>query len=246
MLKLVRVEKIIGIEEAQNVALASCYAGIERGGLASVFFENWNDAVAVLGDDLVRIVGRSVIDHYDFFLGVILTQSAIDRLVQKAGVVIVVDEDTRQRPGHQSCACDIMRNHHSRSILRRRSSTLNGPLHLLAPKLKREPRTAAVADGPKALHENLASLSAYPTSPTAKAARIRQRTCDANATRIDSGQCVERNACTMSPPELFFATRSAIPYRHPSKPVAIVRSTGSGERSRRSRRYSVSACIAPS
>src|SRR5215468_1614224 len=98
-----------------------------------------------------------------------------------------------------------MRNHHSRSI-----TTAGGPersidpLHLLAPKLKREPRTAAVADGPKALHENLASLRAYPASSTAKAARIRQRTCDANATRIDSGQCVERNACTMSPPpELF-------------------------------------------
>src|ERR1700704_5845390 len=115
-LKLVRVEKIVGIEKAQNVALAPCHACIERGGLASVFFENRDDTVAVPGDYLARIVGRSVIDHYDFFRGIILTQSAIDRLVQKTGVVIVVDKDTRQRPGHQSCACDIMRIHHSRSV----------------------------------------------------------------------------------------------------------------------------------
>jgi hypothetical protein len=94
-LKLVWVEKIVGIEKAQNVALASCYARIERRGLASVFFENWNDAVAVPGDDLARVVGRSVIDHYDFFVGIILAQSAIDRLTQKTGVVIVVDENTR-------------------------------------------------------------------------------------------------------------------------------------------------------
>src|ERR1700704_2388403 len=94
-LKLVRVEKIVGIEKTQNVALAPCFAGIERGGLAFVFFENWNDTVAVPGDDLARIVGGSVIDHYDFFRGIILTQSAIDSLVQKTGVVIVVNEDAR-------------------------------------------------------------------------------------------------------------------------------------------------------
>src|SRR6516165_4476177 len=71
--------------------------------------------------------------------------------------------------------------------------------------------SATGADKPKTRHENLTRSSAYPTSPTVNAARTRQRICDANAMRIDSGQCLERNACTISPFEFFPGTRSAIP-----------------------------------
>src|SRR5258707_10191519 len=83
--------------------------------------------------------------------------------------------------------------------------------HSAAPNFKREPKPAAVADKPKARRENLTRSSTYPTSPNVNAARTRQRICDANAMRIDSGQCLERNACTTSPLELFPETRSAIP-----------------------------------
>src|SRR5436190_19513432 len=92
-----------------------------------------------------------------------------------------------------------------------RNSVQFALLQWVAPKLYREPRTAAVADGPKVLHENLARSSAYPTLPTVNAPRTRQRICDANATRIESGQCAERKVCTMSLTELFLATRSVIP-----------------------------------
>src|SRR5215831_10060086 len=83
--------------------------------------------------------------------------------------------------------------------------------HSAAPNLKRELKTAPVADKPKTRHENLTRSSAYPTSPRVNADRTRQRICDANAIRIDSGQCLERNAYTISPFEFCPETRSAIP-----------------------------------
>jgi hypothetical protein len=92
-----------------------------------------------------------------------------------------IDENAGQRRGHHSIACDIVGLHR----LGWRVSAHTGHLfHSSVPSFKREPRTAIVADGPKARDENLTRSNTYPTSPDVSAARTRQRICNANAMRI--------------------------------------------------------------
>ena len=54
------------------------------------------DAFAVRGDDLAGAVGRPVVDHHDPTTRVVvLSERAVDRLPEKALVVVVDDEDGR-------------------------------------------------------------------------------------------------------------------------------------------------------
>jgi hypothetical protein len=82
-LDLVRIEEIVGIQHADDIARAGRESGIERRSLTAIGLENRANAVAVAGDNLPRIVGRSVVDDHDLGVGIGLVQGALDGVARK-------------------------------------------------------------------------------------------------------------------------------------------------------------------
>src|SRR5947209_17935118 len=110
----VRQQRVVGVEEADDVSAGHLSTGIERGRLAAVALEDGYDTVPVAGDDLGGPVTRPVVDddHLDARVG--LRERAVDRARQEACVVVVRDDDRDER---RHCAFPSRTGRTSRSSL---------------------------------------------------------------------------------------------------------------------------------
>jgi hypothetical protein len=99
----------------------------------------------------------SVDPHQNLFR-VVLPHSTIDCRAQEATIIVVLTRMLASVAGIMAIACDIVGLHrlgHTRHLF-----------HSSVPSFKREPRTAIVADGPKARDENLTRSTHIPCLPT--------------------------------------------------------------------------------
>jgi hypothetical protein len=126
--------ELIGIKEAQNISAAACYASVERRRLAENDF-----ARMVGGPPPESLSGSPGSQHYR------LPGPRSDHNCS-------IDENAGRRRGHHGIVCDIVGLHR---LGWRVSAHTRHLFHSSVPSFKREPRTAIVADGPKARDENL-------------------------------------------------------------------------------------------
>src|SRR5262249_26767793 len=163
-----------------------------------VFLEDRNDTVCVAENDFARMVGGPPPESLSGSPG-----SQHYRLPgPRSDHNCSIDENAGRRRGHHGIACDIVELHR---LGWRVSAHTRHLFHSSVPSFKREPRTAIVADGPKARDENLTRSTHIPCLPTSACTAQRERTsesamqmrCASPAASLSSGQSMERNACTM-------------------------------------------------
>jgi hypothetical protein len=76
-LDLVRIEEIISIQKAKNIAAACRHSRVERRGLSPVQFQDRYDPVPVPLNDLTRPVDGAIVNNQDLGFPVCLTQRAV-------------------------------------------------------------------------------------------------------------------------------------------------------------------------
>ena len=67
---------------------------VESGRLTPISLVDRRNAIAVAGDHLARVVGRTIVDDNDLYVRMRLGQCTIDGEAQEAAVIMVVDDDT--------------------------------------------------------------------------------------------------------------------------------------------------------
>jgi hypothetical protein len=86
-------QRVVGVEEEDDVAARGGEAGIVGGGLARILAEDRLHAAAELVDDFGRSVGRAVVDDDHLEMRPCLRERAADRAAEKPRVIEVRDDD---------------------------------------------------------------------------------------------------------------------------------------------------------
>src|SRR5215212_66503 len=84
---------VIGVKEHDNLSSTYRKACVERRRLAAIIFQHRSNSVLVAVDDVIGVVGGTIIDHDDLDIRIGLVKGAVYGLAQKAAVVVVVDND---------------------------------------------------------------------------------------------------------------------------------------------------------
>ena len=92
-LEFARQPNVVGIKEGDVLATRCGDAAGPGRANASIVLADRTDAIAVLGQDQGRLVGRTIIDDDHFERRVRLCKRAVDGLAQIAGVVVGRDDD---------------------------------------------------------------------------------------------------------------------------------------------------------
>src|SRR5262249_13842132 len=84
---------VVGVVERDPVATGDTKAEVTGGSEAAVLTGNHLDPVTVRGEDLLRVVGRAVVDHHDLSRRGGLRQDAVQALGEPATGVVGRDDD---------------------------------------------------------------------------------------------------------------------------------------------------------
>jgi hypothetical protein len=88
-----REQDIVCIEIQDDVPARVTKSGIHGGPFAAVLLQMDPTSIAVIREDLARIVRRTVIDDDYLDFGVGLRKRAVERIAQKAAVIEVPNDD---------------------------------------------------------------------------------------------------------------------------------------------------------
>src|SRR5208282_5152578 len=92
-----RQQYIVRVEKHHDATVTRAKSGVECGCVPAVWLEDRGYSVAVSGNHLAGVVGRTVIDDYDFGGRIGLFDSTIDGRAQETTVVEVIDDNADQR-----------------------------------------------------------------------------------------------------------------------------------------------------
>jgi len=92
-----RKQHVVRIEKHHNGAVARAKAGVKGRRVSAVGFEHADYPIDIPGDNLARVVHRTVIDNDHLNLRIGLRERTVDRRGEKARVVEVIDDNADQR-----------------------------------------------------------------------------------------------------------------------------------------------------
>src|SRR5262249_41978164 len=94
-------QEVVRVEKDDDLSLAQPKSRIERRRLTAVLLQDRDDPLAVGRYDFPRLVRGPVVHHDHFGVGVSLRQGSVDGVSQEPAVVVIVNDDARQRgAGH--------------------------------------------------------------------------------------------------------------------------------------------------
>ncbi|EGE57549.1 hypothetical protein RHECNPAF_430077 [Rhizobium etli CNPAF512] len=85
-------ERIVGIEEKEDIPARRVKTGIEARGLAAVFLQHGPNARPVRSEDLPGIIRGAVVDHDHLEVRIVLRQNAVDAWAQELPIIEIVDQ----------------------------------------------------------------------------------------------------------------------------------------------------------
>ena len=83
-LDLVWLERVVGVDETNEVTTTVLERRVQCGGLSTIFLEDGNDSVAIRSDHVARVVGRSIVHDDRLDARKRLGEDAFDRLTVEA------------------------------------------------------------------------------------------------------------------------------------------------------------------